>query len=87
MASSPGRVTGTGVSMDRLAAFLGEPRAALGRVVVNQTGLAGSYSFTLNLTPEGVNPSGKDAAPPMPAALQEQLGSNWQPQELRSKLL
>jgi len=69
MASSPGRVTGTGVSIDRLAAFLGEPRAALGRMVVYQTGLAGAYSFTLNWTPDGVNPSGRDAAPPIPAAL------------------
>jgi uncharacterized protein (TIGR03435 family) len=60
--------------MNHLAAFLAGPRAALGRVVINQTGLDGGYSFTLDWTPEGINPSGPDSPPPILAALQEQLG-------------
>jgi uncharacterized protein (TIGR03435 family) len=60
--------------MNHLVTFLAGPRAALGRVVIDQTGLDGVYSFTLNWTPEGINPSGPDSQPPLLAALQEQLG-------------
>jgi uncharacterized protein (TIGR03435 family) len=74
MASNRGHVTAKAVSMNHLAAFLAGPRADLGRVVINQTGLDGQYSFTLDWTPEGANPSGPDSPPPILAALQEQLG-------------
>ena len=42
-----------------------EPRTQrrLGRVVMNRTGLDGVYSFTLDWTPEGINPSGPDSPP------------------------
>jgi uncharacterized protein (TIGR03435 family) len=74
IASNRGHVTAKAASMNHLAAFLAGPRAALGRVVINQTGLDGVYSFTLDWTPEGINPSGPDSPPPILAALQEQLG-------------
>jgi uncharacterized protein (TIGR03435 family) len=74
VASGPGHVTAKAVSMNHLAVFLAGPRAALGRVVVNQTGLDGVYSFNLDWTPDGGNPSAPDSPPPILAALQEQLG-------------
>jgi uncharacterized protein (TIGR03435 family) len=72
--SGRGHMTAKAVSMDHLAAFLAGPRAALGRVVINQTGLDGLYSFTLDWTPEGIDPSDPAAPPPIPAALEAQLG-------------
>jgi uncharacterized protein (TIGR03435 family) len=72
--SSRGHVTAKAVSMNHLATFLAGPRAALGRVVVNQTGLGGVYSFTLDWTPEESDSKAPDSHPPLPAALQEQLG-------------
>jgi uncharacterized protein (TIGR03435 family) len=74
IASNRGHVTAKAVSMNHLATFLAGPRAALGLVVNNQTGLDGLYSFTLDWTPEGINPSGPDSPPPIMTALQEQLG-------------
>jgi uncharacterized protein (TIGR03435 family) len=74
MESSSGHMTAKAVTMNHLVTFLAGPRAALGRVVIDQTGLDGVYSFTLNWTPEGINPSGPDSQPPLLAALQEQLG-------------
>jgi uncharacterized protein (TIGR03435 family) len=73
LGSSRGHVTAKAVSMNHLATFLAGPRAALGRVVVNQTGLGGVYSFTLDWTPEDSD-SKAPAHPPLPTALQEQLG-------------
>jgi uncharacterized protein (TIGR03435 family) len=70
MASSRGHLTATGATMNHLAAFLSGPRAALGRVVINQTGLDGGYSFELDWSTEG---TGSDR-PSLPTAIQEQLG-------------
>jgi len=72
--SGRGHVTAKAVAMTHLATFLAGPRAALGRVVINQTGLNGAYSFTLEWTPEGADSRGMDSPPPILTALQEQLG-------------
>jgi uncharacterized protein (TIGR03435 family) len=45
----------------------------LGRIVVDKTGLAGKYSFTLNWTPDDQQQS-PDAGPTLITALEEQLG-------------
>jgi uncharacterized protein (TIGR03435 family) len=81
MSSSDGTVTGTAVTMARLAGFLATPRPDLGLPVVDQTGLDGWFSFTLNWTPErqliekpDSKPLAADAPPPILIALQEQLG-------------
>jgi uncharacterized protein (TIGR03435 family) len=74
IASNRGHMTAKAASMNHLAVFLAGPRAALGRAVINETGLDGGYSFTLDWTPEGINPSGPDSPPPILVALQEQLG-------------
>jgi bla regulator protein blaR1 len=65
-------------SMPQLATLLS---GILRRPVIDQTGLAGVYEFTLEWTPE-VGQTGPDATPPAPApgapsiftAVQEQLG-------------
>jgi uncharacterized protein (TIGR03435 family) len=74
IASNRGHVTAKAVSMNHLATFLAGPRAALGLGVINQTGLDGQYSFTLDWTPEGINPAAPDSPPSIFSALQEQLG-------------
>jgi uncharacterized protein (TIGR03435 family) len=74
-------VTGQAVTMARLAGFLATPRVDLGLPVVDQTGLDGTFSFTLKWTSEKrltekPESTGQDAdAPPtILTALQEQLG-------------
>jgi uncharacterized protein (TIGR03435 family) len=81
MSSSDGTVTGTAVTLARLAGFLATPFLDLGLPVVDRTGLDGSFTFTLKWTPERKlieKPDGKapavDAPPPILEALQEQLG-------------
>jgi uncharacterized protein (TIGR03435 family) len=81
LSSGDGTVTGIAVTMARLAGFLATPRLDLGLPVVDQTGLEGFFSFTLNWTPErrlmeqpDSKPPATDAPPPILIALQEQLG-------------
>ena len=58
----------TGSTMDLFAAYVGN---RLGRIVIDKTGLTGSYDFTLEWAPE----QGSDSpAPSLVTALQEQLG-------------
>ena len=65
-----------GVSMSQLARTLS--RGSLGRIVIDKTGLAGTYDFTLEFTAEQQRPDGAPAsdnsAPSIFTALQEQLG-------------
>ena len=55
--------------MDTLAQILGESLA--GQPVVNETGLAGTYEFTMTFAPEGATDS---SLPSVFTALEEQLG-------------
>ncbi len=50
------------------------------RLVLDQTGLQGSYDFRLHWTPEGnAAPGAEDSAPSFLTALQEQLGLTLRP--------
>jgi uncharacterized protein (TIGR03435 family) len=57
-----------GLPMSRVAGVLGKPD---GRVVIDKTGLAGNYEFTLRYTTE---PTPTDDRPSLFTALEEQLG-------------
>jgi uncharacterized protein (TIGR03435 family) len=72
MSMGPGQLTGQGLPMESLARLLSQ---ALGRTVMDQTGLKGNYDFTLQWTPEqagtmmlkapeGGNPGPESAPPP-----------------------
>ncbi|HKO19646.1 MAG TPA: TIGR03435 family protein [Acidobacteriaceae bacterium] len=72
--------TGTAVGIDRIALILSGPT---GRMVVDKTGLAGIYDFTLDWANDA--PPGVEASPETPGsssiytAVEEQLGLKLQP--------
>ncbi|MGH9237435.1 MAG: TIGR03435 family protein [Vicinamibacterales bacterium] len=69
-----GRLVGTGQSMEQLAAALGG--FGLNRMVLDRTGLTGSFDIELKWTPDNARNSSAQSndAPSIFAALQEQLG-------------
>ena len=69
-----GKVTAHEISIESLAANLS---FAVGRVVVNKTGLEGGYDFTLDYAPDGADAS--DTRPSIFTALEEQLGLKLEP--------
>jgi uncharacterized protein (TIGR03435 family) len=72
MTMGPGRFEGTGVPVRSLASQLGN---SLGRPVHDATGLTGVYDITLHFRPEETDADGgKDDAPSVFSAVQEQLG-------------
>jgi bla regulator protein blaR1 len=87
---SPGRLTARDASINTLADVLGDQPELGGRLVVDQTGMTGTYDFTLQFAPERMPlvpgtsdgpPMGSGAPPPPDAngpsiftAVQEQLG-------------
>ena len=81
-----GRAVAQGYSAKNLAEFLSQPICALGRPVMDKTGLTGTYNFTLDWTPPhpGVRFGGEsdsaspDDAPSIFAALGE-IGLKLQP--------
>jgi uncharacterized protein (TIGR03435 family) len=70
-----GKMEAWGVSMDALARQLSQE---VGHIVQDQTGLNGSYKFTLHYS-DGVNSSPDSSAPSIFTALQEQLGLKLEP--------
>jgi uncharacterized protein (TIGR03435 family) len=81
---SPGKLIGTGVTMTMTANVLS---GYVGRLVVDRTGLAGSFDFEITFDPSsaaktpGVQPGTAprdDTAPSIVTALQEQLGLKLQ---------
>lgn len=89
-----GSIEGQGSSIENLAHVLSEQ---LGRTIIDKTGLAGTYDYTLNWTPDDAppmgggpagGPPGGDNAPPPDAggpsvfaAIQEQLGLKLESQK------
>lgn len=55
-----------------IGALIDNLSSSAGRIVVDKTGLGGSYDFTLQWAPEGADPS--DPRPSFFTALEEQLG-------------
>jgi uncharacterized protein (TIGR03435 family) len=80
MNSKPGHLTARSVSMARLADFLARPRAGLGRPVVDKTGLAGAFDFTLDWTPDR-DAQASEAPLSIFVALEEQLGLKLEAQK------
>lgn len=72
--SYSGKLTAHGTSIDSLAFNLTN---TVGRMVVNQTGLARGYDFTLEWAPEGADTS--DPRPSIFTALEEQMGLKLKP--------
>lgn len=79
-------VTPGGVTMEVLASSLSAvPRGGLGRPLIDETGLKGSFDFTLEWTPEPIgSPASDSPAPPAPGptlieALRDQLGLKLEP--------
>jgi uncharacterized protein (TIGR03435 family) len=96
MMNGRGELTGTDTPMSLLADIISHQREAEGRVVLDKTGLAGNYDWTLHFTPESPAPMfkgadadtphdrgpGPDASgPSLFTALQEQLGLKLEPQK------
>lgn len=89
-----GHVTGSKATIEQLAETLSDVRlngrALLDRPVLDRTGLAGTYDFTLEWSPDFA-PSG-DGAPAMPAgpsiftAVEEQLGLKLETQKAPVKI-
>jgi uncharacterized protein (TIGR03435 family) len=75
------RLIATGTSMELLAGYVGN---RLGRIVVDRTGLAGSYDFVLEWAAEET-PDG--AVPGLITALRDQLGLRIEPQKAPVEVL
>jgi uncharacterized protein (TIGR03435 family) len=73
-ATYAGKFTAHGISIDNLALNLTN---TVGRTVVNETGLAGTYDFTLEWAPQGADAS--DPRPSIFTALEEQMGLKLKP--------
>jgi uncharacterized protein (TIGR03435 family) len=69
-----GKVTAHEISVESLSTNLS---FAVGRVVVNKTGLEGGYDFTLDYAPDGADAS--DTRSSIFTALEEQLGLKLEP--------
>jgi len=76
----PARFIGQGSTMQALAGVLGRPA---GRPVVDQTGIAGTFDFSLTYTTD--DPA--DTGPSIFTALQEQLGLKLEPQKSQIEFL
>ena len=73
-----GSLEARGLSAKALANELG---GWVGRVVVDKTGLSGTYDFLLKWTPADSAPVGDDAPPSIFTAVQEQLGLKLESQK------
>jgi len=69
------QVVATGVTMATLAAYVGN---RLSRIVIDKTGLSGAYDFILEWSP---SEEADAPAPPLVAALREQLGLRLETQK------
>ena len=79
ISGSPGRVRFGGLPASSFATALSGPA---GRMVVDRTGMTGSWDFELTFAPENRGPDAPPADPNMPSfftAIQEQLGLKLEP--------
>ena len=77
-----GQMVAVATSMEDLAESLTRMREVGDRVVVDRTGLTGTYDFELNWTPDrGAGIPAEAANPGLFTALQEQLGLRLKPEE------
>jgi uncharacterized protein (TIGR03435 family) len=74
----PSRFIGRGSTIQGLALVLARP---VGRPVVDKTGIAGRFDFTLSYSPETLTPDADAPGPSIFTALQEQLGLRLEPQK------
>jgi uncharacterized protein (TIGR03435 family) len=93
LSSGRGHVTAKAASMAHFAEFLSGPRAALGLIVIDQTGLTGAYGFDLDWTPDDEparrqeKKAEQNAPPSLPVALQEKLGLRLDPRKGNIEML
>jgi uncharacterized protein (TIGR03435 family) len=72
-------------TLDQIAGLLSNP---LGKTVVNETGISGTFNVDLRFAPEGAEPS--QTGTPRPSiftAVQEQLGLKLEPRKITSDIL
>jgi uncharacterized protein (TIGR03435 family) len=69
--ASTGMIDASGISMSSLVTVLASD---VSRVVLDRTGLEGTYDVKLTWTPDGFGQSSDPNIPPLSTALQEQLG-------------
>jgi uncharacterized protein (TIGR03435 family) len=81
-----GHVSCRAESMDDFAGKLSRPVFGLDVPVIDASGLAGAYDFTLDWTPDGVQPE-PAPGPSLLAALEEQLGLKLVPSRGRIEVL
>jgi len=82
----PGHISVKAESMDGLADRLSRPMFGLGAPVVNSTGLAGVFDFTLDWTPDNMQADAA-ALPSILAAIQDQLGLKLEASKRRVEVL
>jgi uncharacterized protein (TIGR03435 family) len=82
----PGHISVKAESMDGLADRLSRPMFGLGAPVVNSTGLAGVFDFTLDWTPDNMQADAA-AGPSILAAIQDQLGLKLEASKRRVEVL
>jgi uncharacterized protein (TIGR03435 family) len=80
----PDSVLARSVEMDTFARMLGNAPGLVGQPVVNETGLAGTYEFTMTFAPEGSTDS---SLPSVFTALEEQLGLKLEPRTVPVEML
>jgi uncharacterized protein (TIGR03435 family) len=81
----PARFIGQGSTMQGLANVLGRPAR---RMVVDRTGIAGTFDFSLTWSPDiGVEVPAADAGPSIFTSLQEQLGLRLEPTRSQVEIL
>jgi uncharacterized protein (TIGR03435 family) len=86
IAWGPGHIAARAQSMTELADILSRPYFSVGAPVIDSTGLGGVFDFTLDWTPESLQP---DAAPgpSLFVAIEEQLGLKLEPSKSAVEVL
>jgi uncharacterized protein (TIGR03435 family) len=81
-----GHISCRATSLAEFADKLSRPMFGVGAPVIDSTGLAGVFDFTLDWTPDNASPEAV-AGPALFSALQEQLGLKLEPSKSRIEVL